>query len=150
VATARASGQVEIGPEAAYAAWVDLSRWPAFIDGFGRVEHADESWPAVGAELVWVSLPSGRGRVHETVVACKPGALLETRVREEQLEGTQTVSFERSGDGARVGLELAYRLSGGGPLRFLVDLLFVRRAEGEALDRTLGRFAVEAAQEAAL
>jgi uncharacterized membrane protein len=150
MATARASRQVDIGAEAAYAAWVDLSRWPAFIDGFGRVEQVDESWPAVGAELVWVSLPSGRGRVHETVVACEPGARLETSVREEQLEGTQTVSFSDSGDRTRVGLELAYRLSRGGPLRFVVDLLFVRRAEGEALDRTLGRFAIEAAQEAAL
>src|SRR5947209_15221099 len=143
---ARASREVDLGAEAAFAAWVDLGRWPSFVDGFGRVEHADEAWPAVGAELVWLSLPSGRGRVSETVLACEPGSRLATRVREEQLEGTQTVSFDDSGDGTRVRLELSYRLSRGGPLRFFVDVLFVRRAEGEALDRTLGRFAIEAAQ----
>lgn len=143
---ARASREVGVGPQRAFSAWVDLDRWPAFIDGFARVERVDESWPAVGADLVWVSLPSGRGRVRETVVACEPGALLETRVEEDQLAGTQRVAFRPSS----VALELDYKLSRGGPLRFVVDLLFVRRAEGEALDRTLARFAIEAAQEAAL
>ena len=49
-----------------------------------------------------------------------------------------------------MALELEYTLTTGGPLRFLTDLFFIRRAEGDALARTLRRFAIEAAEEAAL
>ena len=47
-------------------------------------------------------------------------------------------------------LELDYKVSVGGPLRPLVDVLFIRRAQNDALARTLRRFATEAAEQAAL
>jgi hypothetical protein len=47
-------------------------------------------------------------------------------------------------------MELDYELTGGGPLRALTDLLFIRRALTMALERTLRRFSTEAADEATL
>jgi hypothetical protein len=49
-----------------------------------------------------------------------------------------------------VGLELEYELTKSGPLAALTDVLFIRRALTDALRRTLRRFGVEAAEEAAL
>ncbi len=36
--TARAEADVALTPEEALRLWTDLSRWPAFIEGFARVE----------------------------------------------------------------------------------------------------------------
>ena len=47
--------------------------------------------------------------------------------------------------GARVSLELDYKLKPGVLLRALVDLLFVRRAMADSMRRTLGRFGRELA-----
>ncbi len=69
---------------------------------------------------------------------------------EEKLDGTQSVTFSLEDEGTRVDLELEYKVSVGGPLRPLVDALFIRRAQNDALARTLRRFAIEAAEQAAL
>ena len=67
------------------------------------------------------------------------------------MSGTQQVSFGRAEDGrTRVELRLDYELAQAGPLRAVADVLFIRRALTQALDRTLARFATEAAEEAAL
>jgi uncharacterized membrane protein len=71
-------------------------------------------------------------------------------VFEEKLDGTQTATFTAEDDGTRVDLLLDYSVSVGGPLRPLVDALFIRRAQNDALARTLRRFATEAAEQAAL
>ena len=72
-----------------------------------------------------------------------------TRVHEEALAGTQLVSFTPAEDGrTRVELKLDYELAKGGALRALADVLFIRRALNQALQRTLARFAAEAAEEA--
>ena len=87
----------------------------------------------------------------ERVLASSRPHLLKTRVFEERLTGTQTLEFELAEEGGtEVALTLEYELTSGGPLRALTDLLFIRRAQGDALARTLRRFAVEAAEMAAL
>ena len=140
---------VELPPGRAFELWTDLRRWPTFVEGFAHAERAD-GWPDQGAKVVWKSVPGGRGRVNERVLESDPPNRLVTQVFEERLEGRQTVTFEPAEDGARVAIELDWKLLGGGPLGFLTDAFFVRRAQREALARTLRRFATEAAEEAAL
>ena len=142
---------VALDPERAYSLWTDVTRWPTFIDGFARVERIDDGWPAPGAKVTWQSGPDGRGRVTERVTESEPGVAVATQVYEERITGTQTVTFEADEDGGSiVELELDYELTNNAPLSGLTDLLFIRRAQRDALVRTLRRFAVEAAEEAAL
>ena len=141
---------MELEPDEAYALWTDVSRWPTFIDGFGRVDRQDESWPSEGSKLVWRGVPGGRGVVTERVARAQPPALHEVTVFEEKLDGTQSVTFSLEDEGTRVDLVLEYTVSVGGPLRPLVDRLFIRRAQNDSLARTLRRFTTEAAEQAAL
>jgi hypothetical protein len=127
-----------------------VSRWPTFVDGFGRIDRIDDAWPEQGAKLVWKSVPSGRGAVTERVTKALPGALHEVVVFEEKLDGTQTVTFSPQEDETRVELQLDYKVSVGGPLKPLVDALFIRRAQNDALGRTLRRFRTEATEQASL
>jgi len=53
------------------------------------------------------------------------------------------VAFVALDDGTEVTLSLDYRLKSGGPLRAVVDVLFIRRALGDSLRRTLVRFSRE-------
>jgi uncharacterized membrane protein len=147
---ARAATRVVLPPGEAYALWVDHARWPTFIDGFGRVDRVDDSWPHEGAKLVWSGVPGGRGVVTERVVRALPPREHEVNVFEEKLDGTQRTTFTADEDGTIVELELDYKVSVGGPLRPLVDALFIRRAQNDALARTLRRFRTEAAEQAAL
>jgi uncharacterized membrane protein len=150
MAVARAATLVPLAPEEAYDLWTDIRRWPTFVDGFGHPERVDESWPQQGAKLVWKSVPGGRGAVTERVVKAEPPRMHEVTVFEEKLDGTQTVTFTPDADGTRVDLTLDYNVSVGGPLKPIVDVLFIRRAQNDALARTLRRFATEAAEQAAL
>lgn len=123
--------------------WYDLGRWPSFIDGFARVVSLDGDWPSVGATLVWESRPAGRGRVQERVSAHEPGAGQTVEVDDERLQGTQSVSFTALDDGVAVSLELRYDLKQRNPFTPIVDWLFIRRALGDSLRRTLVRFGSE-------
>jgi hypothetical protein len=91
--------------------------------------------------VVWTSPPAGRGTVTERVVENQPGALFVTDVLEERVTGRQTVTFT---DG-EVALWFDYQLQRGGPFAKVVDALFIRRAQAEALQRTLARFKRELA-----
>jgi hypothetical protein len=148
--TVREAIAVDLDPERAYALWVDVRRWATFVDGFARVKRIDDEWPEPGAKLVWESTPEGRGLVTERVTEAIAGARHVTEVFEERCAGTQTVTFEPDEAGALAQLEYDYELSKGGPLRGITDVLFIRRAQSDALVRTLRRFATEAAEEAAL
>jgi uncharacterized membrane protein len=141
---------VGLDAERAYRLWTDVRRWPTFVDGFARPRRVDDAWPGEGAKLVWESTPDGRGIVTERVTAADEGRRLVTDVFEERLTGTQTVSFDPDEEGSVVEIELDYELAKGGPLRGVTDVLFIRRAQSDALRRTLRRFATEAAEEAAL
>ena len=142
---------VELSPQEAFELWTDVSRWPTFVEGFARVDRIDPAWPERGATIVWRSLPTGRGVVTENVVVHEPSARFATTVFEERLSGTQTLEFTAAEDGrTEVAMELDYELAKGGPLRPLMDLFFIRRAQSDAIFRTLRRFATEAAEQAAL
>jgi uncharacterized membrane protein len=151
MATARAATYVSLSPEEAYELWTDVRRWPTFIDGFAHPERVDDAWPDKGAKLVWKSVPGGRGTVTERVTHAEPAIAHEVNVFEEKLDGTQRVTFAQAEDGAtRVDLTLDYTVSVGGPLKPIVDVLFIRRAQNDALARTLRRFTTEAEEQAAL
>src|SRR3954452_13251753 len=147
----RASISVELPPDRAFALWADVRRWPTFIDDFAYIESLDSEWPAEGAKLVWVSRPRGRGRVTQRVTACEPPSRLQTLIFEDKLTATQTAIFEPGdGEGSIFELELEYALAQTGPLSPITDLLFIRRALRDSLNRTCARFAREASEEASL
>jgi uncharacterized membrane protein len=151
---ARAGASIDL-PETrvadAEALWYDLTRWPSFIEGFKHVVSAEGDWPERGARVVWESVPDGRGRVLEHVLGHTQREGQEVAVEDPRITGTQRVRFAPGGeDGVRMTLELEYTLSGGGPLRAVTDLLFIRRAQSDALRRTLYRFARELEAERSL
>jgi uncharacterized membrane protein len=141
---------VDLEPARAWELWTDVTRWPAFVDGFAHVDRIDESWPAEGAKLRWRSVPAGRGVVTERVVASEPGSRFVTQMLEERMTGAQAVRFEADEEGSLVEIELDYTLVRTGPLAGITDVLFIRRALTDSLRRTLRRFAVEAAEEVTL
>jgi uncharacterized membrane protein len=132
------------------ALWLDLDRWPSFVDGFGTLARREGEWPQPGARIVWDSLRNGRGRVVEVVVEREPGAGQLVRVEDPQLHGTQRVRFSAYDGGCEISLQLDYALKQPGLGGRLTDLLFVRRSVGDALRRTLRRFAVELEAERAI
>jgi hypothetical protein len=126
------------------ALWFDLARWPSIIDGFGTLSRNEGSWPHAGARIVWDSLRNGRGRVVEHVLEYEPGVSQLVDIEDPQMTGTQRVTFGVADAGCVIRLELAYELKRDPGLgSVLADLFFVRRALGDALRRTLRRFAVE-------
>jgi hypothetical protein len=151
MARAKAAVDLDARPSAAEALWYDVTRWPAFVDGFGHVAKQEGDWPQRGARLVWDSTPDGRGRVVEQVVAYEVRRGQTVEVEDERITGTQKVTFTpREGGGSRLEVELDYRLKQAGFFTPLVDVLFVRRAFNDALRRTLSRFSRELAFEAEL
>ena len=147
--TAQAGALVPLAPEAAMALWLNVSRWPAFVEGHARTLEVSPEWPAEGSRAIWESGSGGRGRVTERVVE-RSSLRFATDVFEEALTGRQTFRVGEHAEGSRVQVELEYDLTRGGPLRAVSDLLFVRRALRDSLNRTLRRFAVEAEDEAGL
>jgi hypothetical protein len=149
VRVAQAAGEVALTPEAALRLWTDVSRWPSFIEGFARVVELDPGWPAEGSRAIWESVPAGRGRVTEKVTDSTPGGF-STMVFEDRLTGRQTFRAIESEGGARVELSLEYTLTRYGPLGAVADVIFIRRALRDSLQRTIARFDVEAQDEAGL
>jgi len=145
--TVKASARVPLSPEQAVSLWRDPSRWPSFVEGLQRIEQQSSDWPGEGAKVVWQSGAGGRGRVTEKVTESS-AASFATQVFEERLTASQSCRAVEDANGSLVELSLAYELTGGSPLRGLTDLLFIRRALREALERTLRRYAVEAEDEA--
>lgn len=128
----------------AEALWYDLRRWPAFIEGFKHVVGTKGDWPEAGSALLWESVPAGRGRVREQVTAFTQREGQRAEILDPRIRGVQEVSFEATGSGSvLVALTLEYELVRPGPLGGLTDLFFIRRAQQDALRRTLLRFARE-------
>jgi hypothetical protein len=127
--------------------WYDKARWASWIDGFGHVVSLEGNWPFSGSRLVWDSPPGGRGRVVERVVGYEPRLGQTLEVEDGKLEGTQRVEFEPGPESVKITLSLDYRLKERTPVTPLVDLLFIRRALGDSLRRTLRRFSTELAAE---
>ena len=128
--------------------WYDLTRWPSFVEGFKHVERVEGDWPAAGSRLIWQSVPDGRGRVSEEVTAYVQREGQSAVVADPRISGRQRITFapaQGPGDqrGTAMTLELEYELRESGPLGAVTDLLFIRRAQADALRRTLLRFARE-------
>ena len=141
----RVSARVDVpGPASEVEAlWYDHRRWPAFVDGLKHVARVTGDWPHPGAEVVWDSQPGGRGRVLERVLEYEARRGQALAIEDERIRATQRVGFAPHAGGVAVTLELDYELKDR-RLRFApLDLLFVRRPQREALERTLRRFAAE-------
>jgi hypothetical protein len=149
VRTAYARGTVPLQPDEALWLWTNVERWPTFIEGFARVVECSPGWPGEGERVSWESTPGGRGRVTEKVVEMRPDSF-STMVFESALMGRQTLRAVPHTTGAEVELSLEYTLVKYGPLSVVADALFIRRALRDSLQRTVGRFAVEAEEEAGL
>jgi hypothetical protein len=127
----------------AEALWYDHRRWPTFVDGLKHLDKVEGDWPRPGARIVWTSHPGGRGRVVEEVTAYEARAGQTLSIEDEQTYATQRVIFTPGQEGATVALELEWRLKQQRRFMALVDLLFIRRQQREALQRTLRRFRTE-------
>ena len=149
MAVARERGVVALPPDRAMAMWLDPQRWTMWVDGFQRLGEVGVGWPQGGEKVVWHSVPHGRGQVTEKARSYEPPHRFVSDVFEEKMMGRQTVYFEPDGDGTMISIELQYELTDGGAFRKLADWLFIRPRLREAYRRTLRRFAVEAAEEAA-
>ena len=123
--------------------YFEPSGWPAWVDGFDRVESA-EGYPETGGTLVWRSNPAGRGTVRERVLAHEPRTLHRIAFEDPESSGELTTRFAVEGQGTRVTLEFQYRLPSSGPLARLTERLFVRGQMRGSLQRTLARFRLEA------
>jgi hypothetical protein len=121
--------------------WYDLRRRASFVEGFGHVVRVEGPWPDVGSRLLWDAPPGGRGRVAEQVDAFSAREGQTVSMEDEKLRGTQTTTFTANRDGSvHVTVRLAWTLKEGNPV---VDWLFIRRAMGEELRRTLVRYRIE-------
>ncbi len=140
------------GPiSAAEALWYDLNRRPAFVVGFGKLVQVDGPWPEAGSRIVWDSpppmqLPRGRpkparGAVHETVDAYESRTGQTAYVEDEELRGTQVVSFAPGSAGqVRMTIAFDWELKEPSPVK---DWVLVRRRVGETLRQTLVKYRIE-------
>lgn len=122
--------------------YFDPDGWPAWVEGFGRVERAD-GYPEEAGELVWSSNAAGRGTVNETVLAHEPRTLHRIAFSDPQSRGELTTRFAIEGQGTRVTLELAYTVGRGGPLSWVTDMLFARSQVAGSMRRSLAEFRAE-------
>jgi len=122
--------------------WYDLRRRVSFVEGFGHVVKVDGPWPEAGSRILWdAPAKTDRGRVAETVDSHEPRVGQTAHVEDAQLRGTQTTTFEGQPDGqVRVTVAFDWKLKEGNPV---TDWLFIRRAMGESMRRTLVKYRIE-------
>ena len=150
MSVAREKAVCPLPPDKALDLWLELRRWPTFVDGFAKVTEQRGEWPSAGAQVVWESRAGGRGRVTEKITAYDPARRVVVSVFDKQLAGRQTVIVEADEHGCSINVELDYLLTDDSPLKKIADLIFIRRALRDSIRRTLRRFVVEAAEEAEL
>ena len=120
--------------------WYDTDRWAQWIDGLARVLEVTDGWPHQDSQVVWESVPAGRGRVRELVTRYEPLTGQTVAVEDDSITGTQSVAFEPVAGGVQVELRLDYAIKRRSPLTALIDRLFVRRLMALSLARTVNRF----------
>lgn len=121
--------------------YFDPVSWPAWVDGFARVE-ASSGYPEAGGTLRWSSGAAGRGTVSERVLAHEPRTLHRIAYVDPGSEGQLETRFEmlpagEEGRRTRVTQRQRYRVTGGGPLAGLTDVLFIRAQMRRSLERSL-------------
>jgi hypothetical protein len=144
--TVHASAGCPLSVHSAQAAWCEVTRWHAWVEGLERIISTSPDWPQAGATVRWESNPAGRGSVSERVLRFEPLVLIELEIEDDQLLGRQLVSFvPAEADQTEVGISLGYRIKRRSPLTPVLDFLFIRRAVETSLRSTLHRFAADAA-----
>jgi uncharacterized membrane protein len=143
VATLSDSVRIRASLKQVWDYYFEPSRWPAWVDGFARVDESLR-YPDEGGTLAWTSTPAGRGRVTERVLAHEPRTLHRIAFSDPESNGELTTRFEVDGEATRVTLELTYSLPSSGPIAWVTDRLFVRGQMAGSLRRTLGRLRLEA------
>lgn len=148
----KAEASVEIAAPVAdvWGLYFDRDRWSSWVDGFASV-GSESGYPEVGGTLSWRSTPAGRGTVQERVTAHEPRSLHRIDYEDPESSGTLEVTFEmlpstgaESGRRTRVTQRLDYAIKTGGPLRGVLDLLFVRSQMRRSLERSLIELRLEA------
>lgn len=128
--------------------YFDPEGWPAWVDGFGRIQSSS-GYPEAGGSLNWESVPAGRGAVTERVVEHEARRVHRVAFSDPETEGELTVTFAIRGEGTLVTQEQDYRLRRGGPLAKLTDRLFIRSQMRGSLARSLARLKLEVEEVAA-
>lgn len=130
--------------------YFDRARWPAWVDGFAAV-ISESGYPEQGGTLNWRSTPAGRGEVRERVSAHEPRSLHRIGYDDPGSSGTLEVGFEmlpaesaESGRRTRLTQRLDYTVKTGGPLRPVLDYLFIRPQMRRSLERSLIELRLEA------
>ena len=126
------------------------TRWPSFVDGFGRDQVDEGDWPKQGARSSGTRRPGDRGRVIETVDALRGRARSRSsRSRTRSCSGTSDRARSTAIDGGATWSSLDARLRAQG--RRPADEgdrppLHPPRRMRDSLHRTLRRFALRAAR----
>jgi hypothetical protein len=128
--------------------YFDPAGWPAWVDGFARVE-SDMGYPEVGGTLRWSSTPAGRGTVTERVVEHESRRLHRVEYEDPETTGQLNVTFAIEGEGTMVTQELDYRLRDRGVFAKVTDRLFIRSQMRGSLSRSLVRLRLEVEEVAA-
>jgi hypothetical protein len=128
--------------------YFDPATWPAWVDGFGRVE-SESGYPDVGGSLRWRSGSAGRGEVTERVVEHEPRRVHAVSFQDPDSSGTLRTSFAIQGEATLVSQTLDYKLRQGGPLAKLTDRLFIRSQMRGSVGRSLARLKLELEEVAA-
>jgi hypothetical protein len=128
--------------------YFDPAGWPAWVDGFARVE-SDMGYPEVGGTLRWSSTPAGRGTVTERVVEHESRRLHRVEYEDPETTGRLSVTFAIEGEGTMVTQELDYRLRDRGVFAKVTDRLFIRSQMRGSLSRSLARLRLEVEEVAA-
>jgi hypothetical protein len=128
--------------------YFDPAGWPAWVDGFARVE-SDMGYPEVGGTLRWSSTPAGRGMVTERVVEHESRRLHRVEYEDPETTGQLSVTFAIEGEGTMVTQELDYRLRDRGVFAKVTDRLFIRSQMRGSLSRSLARLRLEVEEVAA-
>lgn len=122
--------------------YFDPRGWPAWVDGFSRLQATD-GYPEAGGSIRWSSIPAGRGEVTERVLEHEPRRLHRVAFRDPASAGELETSFAIEGRGTLVTQRLDYRLRNRGPFSWLTDRLFIRSQVRGSIRRSLDRLKLE-------
>lgn len=154
---AKAEASIEIGAPLAevWDLYFDRDRWASWVDGFASVT-SESGYPDAGGSLTWRSTPAGRGVVTERVTAHDQRSLHRIDYDDPESSGSLEVTFEMlpapadssesggSGRRTKVSQKLDYTIKTGGPLKPVLDVLFVRSQMRRSLERSLIELRLEA------
>jgi uncharacterized protein YndB with AHSA1/START domain len=142
MATVSSSATIAAPRANVWSLYFDEHSWVEWVDQFHAVVSSN-GYPEVGGELVWRSGRAGRGEVQERVIEHTPESRHAIRFTDPSVEGRLVTTFEDSGDGTVVALELTYELHSRGVFAAVSDVLFVRAQMRASLARSLAGLRVE-------